>query len=297
MRIPGIIYCFFLLFPVQSLLPQNAPVSTIETVVSFEQTAEIGISVSGFSNIGSSSLTILYDASVLQAISVSLGPQVPGMLSTDLNVPGAVSVGWYWYPAVNLPDNAVFLRITFSRVRIGRSIVSFNVENATLCSWWDGNFNLLNDVPSSDYYISGAVLLLHADTQFNVNQTDNQAGVNPAFLLDLPSGLNNMPQAFASKQKNNLLIEQSKNSFYNPELIFGTQQTQIYYCLPEKSYGMIEVFNVDGKLSDIIHIPMKEPGTYFENVNLINAGIYISRIYISNGFVSQTKVIKFYANP
>ena len=145
-----------------NLSAQNAPISTIGTVETYNNSATVSITVTDFTNIGACGLLITYDSTMASATSVSVGPGVgyfyfiPNTLT-----PGQISVSWIFFqpgvPGLSLPDNSVFLNITFERTGYGYSAIEFDNSNQFSCDWADGDANELNDIPFSTYYIDGSI--------------------------------------------------------------------------------------------------------------------------------------------
>jgi len=163
-----------LLFTLQMVLAQNAPVTTIANEVTYGSTAVVPITVTGFANMGGCDLLIHYDPSIATATSVSLDPLVPAYYFIgNISTPGQISVSWLFfspgYPGVTLPDNSVFLNITFNRVGYGYSALEFDFGNQLYCEYYDYEFNQLNDIPNSTFYFDGSVTFATGGTQWTGN--------------------------------------------------------------------------------------------------------------------------------
>lgn len=158
----AVLVCFIkllILWPAM-LQAQDAPVSTVSSIVTDQETAVISITASNFDNIGSCNLKLQYDPGIASAVSVQTSPQLGGMLSTDLNVPGVIYLGWYRYPAVTLPDSTVIFNITFAKINAGTTAIEWDDESGYTCDWWNGSFTLLNDLPTSFFYKPGSLTFL-----------------------------------------------------------------------------------------------------------------------------------------
>ncbi len=150
-----------LAFSVQKVTAQNAPVTTAGTIVSYGTTAVVQITTTGFTNIGSCNLKLLYDPSIIIATTASKGPLLTGTLASNIATPGVITLGWFVYPGVNLPDETVIFTISFTKVSFGTSSLTW-IDDGYSCAWSDGNFNYLNDIPTSSFYINGgSVLSIH----------------------------------------------------------------------------------------------------------------------------------------
>jgi hypothetical protein len=145
-----------------NLSAQNAPISTIGAVETYNDTAIVSITVTEFSNIGSCELVMNYDPAVATATSVTLASGIGYYyFIVSVDTPGLISVTWlflqYNTPGVTLPDNSVFLNITFERANYGFSAIEFDNSLADNCLWGDSIYDELNDIPYSTYYIDGSL--------------------------------------------------------------------------------------------------------------------------------------------
>jgi PKD repeat protein len=140
----------------QQLISQNAPISTVGTIVSAGTTAIVPITAINFVNIGSCDLELLYDPTIALATSVTTGSLLGGNIATNLTSPGTIILGWYTYPGVTLPDNSVIFNISFTKVTNGTSAITF-YDDGHSCTWYDGSWNRLNDFPNSTYYLNGSL--------------------------------------------------------------------------------------------------------------------------------------------
>lgn len=138
------------------IFAQDAPVSTIGFFESTGLTASVPITVTGFENIGSCNLQLVYDPAILTCTSVEKSSLLTGGLATNLEVPGIITLGWYTWPGVTLPDYSEVFILKFSKVSAGSSIISWSSEY-TDRQWSDGNSFALNDQPVEGFYYSGAL--------------------------------------------------------------------------------------------------------------------------------------------
>ncbi len=146
----------FLAVMSQQVISQNAPVTTAGTVVSLTSSAIVPVTVSNFTNIVSFNYMMVFDPAILSVSAVITGPLLGGSVTADWSVPGSVNFGWYTYPGKTLPDNTVLFNITFTKVSSGTSPLTW-FDDGYSCVFYDGNWNALNDIPASTYYINGAV--------------------------------------------------------------------------------------------------------------------------------------------
>ncbi len=170
-----------------TLIADNAPVSTIGTVTASGTTAKVPITAINFINIRSCNLKLLYNSSIVSVTGVTNGPAMAGTLSTDLSIPGVISLGWFTYPGLTIPDNSVMFNISFSRVAFGTSSLTWS-DNGSTCMWRNGDMTILNDVPTSTYYINGSVTFYGAlVADFSANTTTPPKNTTVQFT-DLTTG-------------------------------------------------------------------------------------------------------------
>jgi hypothetical protein len=153
-----------LAFSIQVAIAQNAPISTIGNIVTYETTAVVPITVTGFTNIGSCELFLDYDPNVVTITSVTKGPGVSSFYflegEIDPDSPGSYKITWMFFQTgaqgLTLPDNSVFLNINFEKVADGYSAIEFNNIEYN-CLYGDENFDDLNDTPTCTYYKDGSI--------------------------------------------------------------------------------------------------------------------------------------------
>ncbi len=180
-----------LAFAVQKVTAQDAPFTIAETIVSYGTTVVVPIKANGFNNIGSCNLKLIYDSSILIATAVSKGPLLTGTLASNIATPGVITLGWFTYPGVTLPDETVIFTISFTKVSFGTSSLTW-IDDGYSCAWSDGNFNYLNDSPTSEYYIDGSSAILSFNAPVTI--TPDIVAV-PNTLISVPvtvSGFNNI---------------------------------------------------------------------------------------------------------
>lgn len=137
-----------------------APVTTIPSVSGcVGQTLTFPVTVTGFSNIGASSLSISYDPAVLtNPVFTNTSNVIPlGFFSPTaglINISGFSSATG----GVNLPDNAVFFTLSFTYLG-GDADVYFNHAQPTSCQYGGPTplYDVLYDTPKSNYFIDGQV--------------------------------------------------------------------------------------------------------------------------------------------
>ncbi|MCD4732027.1 MAG: hypothetical protein K8R74_15580 [Bacteroidales bacterium] len=141
---------------IQNANAQNAPITTAGEIVSYGSTAIVPISIEDFSSIGSCNLKLLYNPAIIIATAVTKEPILPGTLSSNISEPGVISLGWFTWPGVTLPDNTVIFNIVFSQIAPGYSEISWD-DDGYSCAWSDDNFEYLIDIPTDDFYIAGSI--------------------------------------------------------------------------------------------------------------------------------------------
>jgi hypothetical protein len=149
-------------FNTHALFAQNAPISTIGMVETYDDSAIVSITVTDFTNIGACDLLITYDSTMATATSVTVGSGVGYMFFIpNILTPGQISVSWLFFqpgiPGLSLPDSSVFLNITFERTGYGISAIEFDTSNQFYCFWADDDYDELNDIPYSTYYLNGSI--------------------------------------------------------------------------------------------------------------------------------------------
>jgi len=149
---------FWILFAIltQTAYSQNAPLTIAGTIVSQGTTAIVPITTANFTNIGSFALQLNYDQTIVTATSISKGPLLGGSYNANLTIPGIIIIGWYAFPADTIPDNEVLFNITFTKVTDGTSPLTW-YDNGSSCYYRNGNYVILNDLPTSSYYFNGSV--------------------------------------------------------------------------------------------------------------------------------------------
>ncbi len=141
-----------------SLLSQNAPVITAGAFATDRSSVTVPVTALNFTNMGSCNLKLAYDPAIIRAISVSRGPLMAGDVTSNLAVPGVVTLGWYTWPGKTLPDNSVIFNIVFDKVANGSTSLVW-LDDGNSCVWSDGNWIVLNDAPAIGYYINGSILI------------------------------------------------------------------------------------------------------------------------------------------
>jgi hypothetical protein len=136
---------------------QNAPLSMAGTVVSLGSQTTVPLLASDFTNVSSCNLMLSYDPTIALATNVTIGPGLGGLISSNLTTPGIIILGWFTAGGINLPDSSVIFNINFSKTGNGMTSLLW-IDNGNSCTYSDGSFNSLNDLPFSDYYMNGTLV-------------------------------------------------------------------------------------------------------------------------------------------
>jgi hypothetical protein len=140
---------------------QNAPVATAASFVNATPgtLVTIPVTVTGFTNIGSFSLSLDYDYTKVQYVSGIKNPLIPESFSIgDNNLGNGIHrlvAGWYGLSGISLPDESWIISIDFTYLSGSTSLQW--IDNGPSCAYSDGNGNGLNDIPASSFYINGRI--------------------------------------------------------------------------------------------------------------------------------------------
>jgi len=141
------------------LFAQNAPLTTAGSYTGYDASVSIPLTVSNFTNIGSFNLKLSYNPSVITPISIVSSTILGGNFAANIRVPGEITIGWYDFPGISLPDNSLIFTINFVKVSVGTSALLW-IDNGYSCQYNDEDGNPLNDIPTSNYYFNGSVTFL-----------------------------------------------------------------------------------------------------------------------------------------
>lgn len=138
---------------------QNAPITTAATLNSPEPGSIIvPITVTNFQDIGAISLSLDYDYSVLNYVGGTPNPAFPGWFIINDNNLGdgfhRLIMGWFG-SGVSLPDSSSIMDIEFTYISGTTSLAWYDIGGS--CEYADVDNQILNDMPTSDYYINGNV--------------------------------------------------------------------------------------------------------------------------------------------
>jgi PKD repeat protein len=171
-----IVYWILFIVLSQTTYSQNAPVTTAGIVVGSGTTAVVPITVKNFINISSFSWQLNYNPAIATATLVTKSPLLGGSYDAYIASPGIISIGWYILTSDTVPDNTVIFNITFTKVANGTTALTW-YDDGYSC-YYAGPSGLLNDTPTSTYYINGSlsfgVIPLVADfTTSNITPAKN----------------------------------------------------------------------------------------------------------------------------
>ncbi|MCF6169546.1 MAG: T9SS type A sorting domain-containing protein [Bacteroidales bacterium] len=138
---------------------QDAPITTAVTINEPDTGSLIvPITVTGFNNIGAISLTLDYDYSVLNFVQGSQNPGIPGWFIINDNNLGngfhRLLMGWFG-AGISLPDGSSIMDIEFTYIS-GTTTLAWYDDGGS-CEYADANYDVLNDLPTEDFYINGYV--------------------------------------------------------------------------------------------------------------------------------------------
>ena len=111
------------------------------------------VTVTNFVNIGAISLTLDYNSSALTYVNITPNPILLGNISVA-HPAGRLVISWYG-TGITLPDLTHLFDITFTYVS-GTSLLTW-YDNGGSCQYSNGLSIVLNDSPTSDYYINGII--------------------------------------------------------------------------------------------------------------------------------------------
>jgi hypothetical protein len=137
---------------------QNAPVTTAATFTgAMPGLIAVPITVDGFTNIGAISLTIDYDYSVMHFSQGTPNPMLVPFNCADIDLGNGnhrVTMGWFG-AGKTLPDGSTIMTLVFTFIGGSSSLQWF--DDGGSCEYADASYNVLNDIPTSTYYINGTV--------------------------------------------------------------------------------------------------------------------------------------------
>ena len=157
MKIITTIISILLISIAMGISAQNAPVVTVEEVTTVSSDANVALTTTGFTEIFSFNMKILYDPAIAKPTGVTVGSGLGGNLAVNLNNSGEIILSWYSdYDPVSLADGSGLVIISFDRQSLGTTTISFD-NNGTydFCRFYDASFQELDDAAGT--YFSGSL--------------------------------------------------------------------------------------------------------------------------------------------
>ena len=207
-----------------------APVTTAPPALSACSGTSIQapVTVTGFTNIGAVSLTLLYDPTVLTYNSVTNNSGFPGLLFGGAT-PGKVVVAGYVTSPITYPDNSTFFTVNFTGSTSGGStVLTWDSTNSTSCQYQDyPGYDDLAQFPFINFYHNGNVTV-YAPLTANIS-----GGTSPICINTSPGTFTATggggTGSYTYQWYNTItgLISGATNSTYDPGNITTTTG---YYC-------------------------------------------------------------------
>jgi len=158
--------CTIFLLYAQVLHSQYAPVTTagrITDAVPGDPSVPVAVTVTGFTNIGQLTLTMVFDTTRVHFVSASTNPSLSGMTVTYThpsgNTTGKLVLSWTGATDVSLSDGSYLANLTFSYVT-GTGILSWAYTFGSVCQYKrriGGVLTALSDTPRYLYYLNGGI--------------------------------------------------------------------------------------------------------------------------------------------
>ena len=150
--------CDFIIVSTFFSIAQNAPITTAATIANAVPGAvDVPLTVTGFTSIGAVSLSIDYDYAVLHFTGGTPNPLMPSFPIGDLDLGTGyhrLTMGWFG-SGVTLTDGSAVMTLHFNYIS-GITTLAWH-DNGPSCEYADADYNILNDIPTSTYYINGFV--------------------------------------------------------------------------------------------------------------------------------------------
>lgn len=158
-------FILYLLLPAK-VLAADAPVTMASNIINAipgTSSVPIPITVNGFNNIGSFTLTLKFDTTRVRYISGTTSTSLPGMTITYSspvgNTQGKLVLTWTGTLNKNLPDGSTIAILNFSYIS-GTGILGWAYTYGSICQYKryiGGVLSTLNDNPKYNFYLNGGI--------------------------------------------------------------------------------------------------------------------------------------------
>ena len=142
----------------------NAPISTLGTVTACPgSVVNVPITVTNFTLIGSLNLRIDYDPQVMTYNGFTANAAIPGAFVAAWPIPNSnlyqLVINWASYPGITLSGTQTLFTLKFNYIN-GNGTLVFNdsLGDCEYAKWVSIEPEVLNDSPTSSYYINGSVV-------------------------------------------------------------------------------------------------------------------------------------------
>ncbi len=136
----------------------DAPIISAPIVVACpDENIDIPITVESFNTIGAMSLTLLFDAAVIEFQSFTNNSGFPGMGVQNPSTGNITMAGFDPVAGVTLPDDAILFTIHFNYLGGSTDLEWYDDGSSCESSGPYPDYNALIDTPQSTYYINGSI--------------------------------------------------------------------------------------------------------------------------------------------
>ncbi len=168
------------------LKAQDSPVFSTGTISTTASTTAVPITATGFSNITSGNLKLIYDPAVAIPTAVLKEPELAGTFDYNISEPGIIRIGWFTFPAVSLNDGSILFNIKFNKVGAGTSVISFDGKASDMdCQFYNGSHLKLNDIPFDTYFLPGSLTFFNENTAPVTTAPDLTAVLNENVVVPI----------------------------------------------------------------------------------------------------------------
>ena len=189
LRINVLLICFSLFLAGLNVFAiRNAPITTFATKSACPaQAVVMPITVAGFTNIMAVSLRIDYDPTVATFSSFVGNVNLGGMMINSVPVTSNLSklmIVWTDVTPRSLAPTDTLVKITMNFISGSSTLVFNNTGGGGECEYADETGTAMNDIPTANYYINGAINSLAVGSTGSI--TGNSAvcaGANGVCLL------------------------------------------------------------------------------------------------------------------